>query len=153
MDVVKPQPLSLGRRVVQYVRSRLQRLIVPDYAQWRAEITTSRQSIQASLELGRALALKADLINEKLDALVTQFDAIRRRHEELIEDFASIEALSWDRSALARRLAQLEDRLIALSPEPEAAPDEDDDWPSVRFPGLDRYEQRLRPGTESERNS
>jgi hypothetical protein len=90
------------------------------------------------------LNAKLDLLNEKFEGVLRNFEELQERQDALTGDIAAVVALHWDHTAITRRLAQLEDRLVGLGaagprPEPDA------DIPaSIRFPGLDRFEPGAR---------
>lgn len=85
---------------------------------------------------------KLDRINEKFEGLLKNFDALADRQSGIERDFAAVVALHWDHEAVARRLAQLEDRMIGLG---DDRTEPDSDAPSIRFPGLDHYAPGPRP--------
>jgi hypothetical protein len=87
------------------------------------------------------LNVKLDELNTKFEGLLRHFEALRERQDGLSDDVAAVVALNWDHTALARRLAQLEDRLIGLAgPESPPMAGEGDSRASISFPGLERYD-------------
>lgn len=98
-----------------------------------------------------AINRKTDVLNEKADTINARIDtrfeeiqaqlaAARAREDELREEIASLVALEWDRTAIARRLAQLEDRLLGSGVRDEGVEPDHDTGEELRFPGFDRYE-------------
>ena len=79
---------------------------------------------------------KLDQLNAKLDGVLRHFEAVRTRQAELTGEFEALVALHWDHVALARRLAQLEDRMSGAW---DSALD--DAGESIRFPGLERFSE------------
>jgi hypothetical protein len=57
-----------------------------------------------------------------LIALVQRFDICDEKHERLVKEIESVKAGQWDKEALSRRLATLEDRVEALTAALEGEP-------------------------------
>ncbi|MFL5844065.1 MAG: hypothetical protein ACJ762_05165 [Solirubrobacteraceae bacterium] len=79
----------------------------------RAEDMDRRYTqLAGEVEAGRSAA--TDLVAQRTDEM-------DRRYEQLVEEMAAANALAWDQIALSRRLAQLEERLAALTEPPVPA--------------------------------
>ena len=90
------------------------------------------------------LNAKFDELNLKMETLRTEFGELKQREDALRDEFAAVVALNWDHVAVGRRLAQLEDRMladVATGPAPDQHGQAQLDG-SILFPGLERFERR-----------
>jgi hypothetical protein len=129
-----------------------------DLANSKADLVNGkadRLGEKADLVNGKADRLnhKLDQLNAKLDGVLLNFEALSQRQDELRQDVASVVALNWDHTAIARRLAQLEDRLIGLGAATVLPESENGEPPSIRFPGLEHYDPRMTRRTNSAREA
>jgi hypothetical protein len=85
-------------------------------------------------DLARSAHLKGDAAHEKSDENHAQLDHLTRRLDRVDELVQTAVGFHWDYTALVRRLAELEDRFIALS-DPAPPSFDGEAHPSIPFPG------------------
>jgi hypothetical protein len=125
--------LSLGRRMAR----RLRRTASFAFGYPNGHVLSRLESLET---LTRALAFKMDKAHEKGDAAHEKGDLAHSMSEKLERRMVEIEmslqhtqTFHWDYVALVRRLAAIEDRLLAQSDAPlDAQPEV-----SIPLPGLD----------------
>jgi hypothetical protein len=125
--------MSLGRRIAR--RSRRAVSTPSGHAKW--QILARLESLET---LTRELAVKVDMAHEKGDAAHEKGDEahfmsenLERRMDDVEISLEHTQTFHWDYVALVRRLASIEDRLLAQSdPVNDAQPEA-----SIPLPGLD----------------
>jgi hypothetical protein len=111
------------RRVVVPVRRLLRRLLRPIFLR--------------QVELLQKLIDRLDAGEASLQSVREQVDGLAKRQDEVDERVEMVLSFGWDYVAMVRRLAVLEDQLVALTGQATPAADEGESQPSILFPSLD----------------
>jgi hypothetical protein len=112
-----------ARRVVVPVRRLLRRLLRPIFLR--------------QVELFQKLVDRRDAGEASLQVVRDDVDKLTKRQDEVDERVEAVLAFGWDYVAMVRRLAVLEDQLVALTGQATPAADEGESQPSILFPSLD----------------
>jgi len=145
-DIPLPSDGAKARLLVP-ARRVLRKLLLPFFGR-QVEILEALREGQSAAARERGALNEADArLSERLDALAGSLDRIEKRIEQMRFLTEPVVALGSDQTAVAHRLALLEDRLnghVDRALESEGGRD-DDASPSIRFPGFDRYDTDARP--------
>jgi hypothetical protein len=82
------------------------------------------------------LNLKFDQLNLKMESMIGKFEELRSREDDLRSEFSALVGMHWDHLAMGRRLAQLEDELIAGERSESSGYEK-----PLPFPGLERLQR------------
>jgi hypothetical protein len=132
-DTTSPGPkgaeklLALGRRLARRIRRASP--LHPGHGSRQIHDRLARVE-----DLARSAHLKGDAAHEKSDENHAQLDHLTRRLDRVDELVQTAVGFHWDYTALVRRLAELEDRFIALS-DPAPPSFDGEAHPSIPFPG------------------